>query len=848
MQRFSSRWSLLLVLLLVWQGLGGGEAVEAAQGPRFTVGANSWGVARFRPGRWGLCVALVRNPDAQARVFNVIISFDDQPRRQFARTVWVPAGAQRSLWIPVLPPDTLPPERAWPVTVMLLDGEDHELARDVASLIVERDENVWGLVTQGDLPPARSLALAVQSGMGHGERVLRISPGELPPMGLGLDALDGLVLAAPLTTLGPAQREAIRHWVMTGGHLWMMLDPVSPQDLTQLFPASGAVSVIDAQPRLHLNFHSDAGDARVILPTPAVVTRLLAPDWQAEQWVDGAPVAMTLAVGRGRVLLTTAQPHAWLGSTDHAAALLQPLVQGMKPSPPAEALSATSYQRQALDMVGPSVIGRGWIAGVLGLFCLSLLGGGLWLRRRGRLEAIAWLAPNAALATAVILLTLGMINRRSAPPTASMVGVTFFDPAQGLSWTSAAMAVYQPHGGRRRLATDRAALILPLGQPPQTLRMRWTDRQAWQWENLSAAGGAVERYALTDMQDWPVGMVATLGVDEGGAVVTLTGPGMNQLVRPLLATPTGRLSLAMAAPGSSGFSAAPDAPEGPDASPRDGVTPAQPGTVSPAPPSVVPWRGGVADLMADDAYLPGPSLALIGDRQRRREAMVRTLLTDPRLLQRPTLVALWPSYRPPADLGPVNMNSEMVVWIPLSIIKPPPGKTVTLPAPLWERFTGKAPSGHAGAHPTGQATALGAYNEALGQWMSMSRPGTITLQFQPLPDLGAMTISQAQVTVDIDALGRQVRVLDESGNVLAESLSPQKPLVASLKPAPGRAPAPATGSATGGTPGGSRTVTVRIEVSPMQDTSVPWTGGAAERLWQVRQVSVSGQALTGESP
>jgi hypothetical protein len=716
---------------------------------------------------WGtLGVKLTNFTDAD-REARVLVFFADQPDVQYGRDVWVPAHATLATWLPVGPAPARSAGPSRTIEYLLYDrtgGQDRLVLPATEERVRSRpmpyrkrepttavllDGPIEDGTRPGELPrPASPEEEAVELARTHRlaleqSELLTLLNGPLPVTPEGYDGIDQVVVACGRLVREPAVARALRQWLERGGRLWVLLDLVEPDAVAalvgdgldfQLVDRVGLTSftVESSQPGPKGPGLSQRHDravefARVLLP----------PQEHVSHTVNGWPLWFSRPVGRGRVLFTTLGPRAWSRPRKRADGK-SPFADFPDQPVPLDVLRDLAAQEARADLAAPppveafrplleqeigySVVGRGTVAGVFGVFLAVALALAVALRGARRRELVGWLGPAAALGAALTLLAMGEWSRRAAPPTVAVGEVVIPGPGPGEADVHGLVAVYRPESGPAEVGARRGGLLeLDLsGGEGRGRRRVLTDLDAWHWENVELPAG---------VRSGPFrATVAT-----GGPLAAVAHPGPDGLEGRVQAGPFHDVADAVLAAGGDRRLAVRLGPDG-------------------------SFAVGPEDVLPADQFLAG---AVLSDVQQRRQEIYRAFLPGLPAGGRPVLLAWAGPLDPGFTLasGARQAGSALLV-VPVRLERPEPGRRVTIPGPL--------PS----------------YRRLVeGQWVRPNWEGSdaaeMRLRFQLPPELLPFRVERARFTVRATAPGRRVTlagVADGDPVELGRADSPLEPV------------------------------------------------------------------------
>ena len=291
----------------------------------------------------------IENRGDAAREARVIAFYRDRRDVQFGRDVWVPARSLITTWLPIGPAPDHPSDLRRDISYMLFDrvgGTLRPLSPTEPEQIPSRAVryrkrepttallvDVTGEIDDAD-PFASPRSLQSQSlllartfrhARGLSENVSLILDRELPPTPETLDGVDHLILAGNRLAADPTGRQAIRHWVLQGGTLWVLLDRVEPDVIAPILGDAQRFQVVDRTSLTKVGLRGMLDDPASVVDRPyeqpvEFVRVLLSGSETTHFDVDGWPAAFSQSLGRGRVMFTTLGGRGWY--RDRARAIL----------------------------------------------------------------------------------------------------------------------------------------------------------------------------------------------------------------------------------------------------------------------------------------------------------------------------------------------------------------------------------------------------------------------------------------------------------------------------------------------------------------------------------------------
>ncbi|MEX2215281.1 MAG: hypothetical protein WD768_14205 [Phycisphaeraceae bacterium] len=570
---------------------------------------------------------------------------------------------------------------------------------------------------------------------------------------------------------------------------------------------------------------------------PVTCVRVLAPGFETMHSVAGWPVALQKAVGKGSVMVTTLGPRGWVepvlvpatnpdGTVERDEKGHQHFAFGHFALRPLEDISIWLHQERAADplpsrdftnylseQIGYQIVGRGTVMIVLTLLCAAILLNGLWLAKRGRLEHLAIFAVAAAVVMSIAMIVIGSRARTAVPATLAEAQFVQVAPDQQYAIVSGMFTVYNPgtgssaiEGENATLKGDAGGLVLPMNLQHLGLKrvqLLWTDVDKWEWRNVPLPSGANLQAATEHILPMHEPVSALVSFDAQGAVGVVHGGSLGRLDDMLIVTSSGA-----------------------------------------AVPRVEPY--GAFHASQSDVLPPGQfASGAIDDARRRRLAILQSLLgsereTDSRVgtptraevkvdalgapigAQRSRLPSTYPAspmllaWADAIELGferpaVTQTTGSALVAIPLSIVRPAAGTTVSIPSAFLPYRVGKTQFGITSP----------VFDERRRQWNDSPRPSAFALEFQIPTELGKLKLTEANFTLDISAPAFKVEVgveRDGKFEVTATKTGSDGLMQVALP-------------ADGAQPDAQGRVNVVLRVSS--------TGSTGDQLWRVRHVSLN---------
>ena len=716
-------------------------------------GVGRSGVGFYSLDQWGLLRSTTVNRTSQDREPLLVFSSRHSEGVQFARRVWVPANSRRNSFTPIRF-TRLPDGTGIEVQATLIDdGSGRETLLqpqpDIGALNL-REPSYDTAVMSGSNDATAQLSAAVREAARLSSTSAFVSDDDAPAIASAWSAVDTLVISRPQPQLDPAQIEAIRQWVIGGGRLWINLERVDPEFARILLPRNWNVTVLGEASFTEYRIEGGSGPNRVGADDPRRVqvdyphrmVRVTAPDMEVIHTVNGYPASMRQRIGHGQLLVTTLEAAGWLehaGEQGHALGdLLWITRHGESLTSPGDAGEAGEsdmqpvLQSMARDQIGYTVLGRGPVLVVLGLFTLALLIGGLALTQRGGLAHLGWIAPALAVVAAGVILALGLV-RQSVDPltlaTAQWIEVADDGP---YARVDSLVSVYTPPfagAGQdvRFGGVDEVAWPDLSAHGGGTVRLLWTDGRSWTYPNLPLREGAVQtaRRRSVERLDRPVAATIQLEADRLAGRIDTGDLGM--IEDAVLVTPTGKLPLTLTGEGD--------------------------------------FTAPVSDPLAAGQFFRA---GVLGQREMARQAVYRQLMARSGFPRSPMLLGWSTGLTEGVELsGQPERRGTALVAIPVRIDRPTAGQRVTVP----DVFLTMAPF----SDPTRRYSGAPVYDTRNGEWVTpIQQAQTVLMQFELPASVRNLEIDHATIRFDLEAPGRPYTVVTYDGQIreVAQGNSP----------------------------------------------------------------------------
>lgn len=701
-------------------------AVRAAE-PAFEAAPTSVGIPG-RPGDWNVVRARVSNPTNETINPLVLVSFNSQHGVQFGASVTVPPQSTREALVTVKVPDALPNEkdRSWALSTLLVqstDSGEKRLAGEPATMLADDSPSTLAVMRDGeDGDDSADLAIGVRKAVTGAIRLISLRPSRLPHVAAGWDSVDALVLAHAHLDIDPAQIQALRQWLVSGGRLWVMLDRCDPAQIEQLLGEDWTLRVVSTSQTLRGSIlsigpgasgsGSSSSDFATVTPVPLV--RVVAPGFETLHTVDGWPVSLSRVVGRGAIFVTTLGPQAWMDSKKLPSKVMieefgTPFLRtSRKLSVPRETLEPL-----VTGQIGRRIVSRRAVSVLLGVPCALMLLGAGWalVRGRGRAEPVALMGLTLSLVTTAAVFGVGLAQRGNIPLSVCSAEVGLIDAGQRSDLSVGLISVYNPSSNSDPGdLTGRDGVVWPafersVGRPA---RLIWSQGNHWKWTNLNIPSGAVLQGSMRSWSEADPSMRGVATLEENRVRITVPSDG-----------PSLRDAMVVSSVGSNWISG-------------DGFDVAQP-----------------------FSFGEFASSAMMSDELRQKQSIASTLWPKgmgrrPSIAGQPALLVWTKPDRSVTLAAPdVERRGISLSLVPLEVRAPPAGGRMTIPPILLPFQTVR--------NRSGSASSL--YDPVTRQWLGQQQiPATVALRFDLPASLLPLKIDSARLRLNITARGRSVGV------------------------------------------------------------------------------------------
>lgn len=696
------------------------------------------GTSRYVSNRWGLVEGSFSNRTDQPVKLTAVVTPPNSNGLQYGRRVEVPPQSLRSVRWPMRMP--LAKKGLQEVEFLIFnDGDEdgtikrrssQDLIRSFTMNLRLTDYGHAGMIAAPGRPNEHVTTLqrllAVLLGNSKRQQIIvPVKPPEIGGSAHALDVLDQLCVTTTTLDQYPETCDAIREWVQRGGSLMI------PVDQTGIAVARRLLG--DALPLTHVNTTSansitlklnpeyspmrfPTREVERSFPEPVDFMRVIAGAGEVIWSIDGWPAAITCEYGRGRILVTTVAPAAFVQLGPDSDAMIPSssrFADVLIPNRNIPLLSREQAVETATQQIGYTIPSRGFAVGVVLGFPLLLLACGLFLRRQQRLERLFWVVPAIAIVACLPPAVKGWSSRNVAPQTVIQQQVVRAIEGETRLVSDGFVTLYTPESGAVAIKCEQQSIFLPEADPDNRdyRRLMWTSDSDCEWLNMKP----------------PVGMRT------GQARQVLS------LATPLRATATFSKSGVIGELDTSQFR-----------DPTDAVL----AGLSPDRQAVAidgnEWSSSGTDLLSPNQYFAS---TLLTEEQLHHTAVYRSIFAGTSAAFPAELSLLYwaDGGASPIAIGDSNTrhSSSVLVVQPVTLIPPTPGEPITIPPVLLPYRAVVDAEGGLGT----------LYSNSQRRWSERERGGHVNLAFN-VPDVCLpMDVSEASMELKITAGSRKVEIL-----------------------------------------------------------------------------------------
>ena len=741
------------------------EPASAATQPELLLRMASGSPGRYVSERWGTTRAIVTNKGTDPQTALVVVTPPGSQGLQYAKEFTVPGGSSY--------------QTSWPVRLGTVDSQtvdvpylmfpqgsedglihrkEHDDFVPNYSALVETNRalGLTGLMADPEEPTSQiDSTLNLLRLMSYSRRMQQnvnmLQPAEMSHYGESLDSLDQLTITSSKLLHHPHAIESVRTWLQRGGRLWIRLDrtgvAVARALLDDALPLSdvGETSTNNVLLTLNPDYRHTTYPTREVERTfdePIRYVRVVQEGGEAIWEIDGWPVAIRIAVGRGMVIVTTVDSAAFcvrLGPPERgapeyglipSAGLIQTALFSQRQQP---LLRQESVTEQAATVIGYQIPSRFTAIGLTLCFPALLLLTGIWLQRRERGERLIFLLPVLAILVALPAIGIGSLGRRVAPRT--VIETAFVQSVPGARHlVSDGYAAVFDFGQESLDVSGSNGTIVEVDIDPTNRDYRslvWTGAETSHWDGLAQPNG-IRTFRERSIETLERPLFVTATFDEKGVVGNLDAGGLTDVGDLIIAGGSpDRMSLQLDSTGQ--------------------------------------FRGTADDVLATGNF---SGSALVTDQQRRRAEIYASVFDmtgrDDAFPDRPSLLFWAQSSRQMLKVGESDMRQErsLLVCHPLQVEPPAIGQKFTVPSPFLVLRT-MADADGKGFSPI--------FDNAKRRWLSTENGAHSFMQFEMPSVCLPFEVSSAELALVIRAGSRSVRVSAgslESQSVVSELGSP----------------------------------------------------------------------------
>ena len=541
-------------------GLGGDtsneQAIEtesATASNMVPLGITPAGVQRHISGKWAtLAVNGVNNENVDAEE-TILFSIKGSDGDQVSRKLWIPAGARRQAWFPILIPETSPDQlQVTAQTIQLAQSDSGETfqANRVGSPTSERSlllsppedgqaammiDSIFsvdsGTLNVGSLTDMLYAGFDSATNIKQDLGMSRFASHFLPTTANPLDSLDVLIIGSDQLVHDTVGISRLRQWLNDGGRIWLMADLVSPESVNQLLGDSVNFSVLE---RVELNEFSieklDPFFATVSLEekweseTPVDFVRVMIKDGEIHSRIDGWPTAIWIPAGNGEILVTTLGHEGWMingNPTETYRDLASRFFVEREVAFDHKELLVTELNRE----IGYRIPSRNLIAYLLGGHFLVLGVVGIYLTRHKSLHQLGWFLPLSVALSVMLLLIIGGNNTSAVPSTIAVGQFAKAVPETSQLQIDTSIAVYSQSPTEIPLSTnsDIVTLIDSDWDASGPRRQQFNDNGISDWRFLKQPPGKIQHLHLATRQSMKTPWQVRGSFDESGFYGSLIG-------------------------------------------------------------------------------------------------------------------------------------------------------------------------------------------------------------------------------------------------------------------------------------------------------------------------------------
>jgi hypothetical protein len=263
--------------------------------------------------------------------------------------------------------------------------------------------------------------------------------------------------------------------------------------------------------------------------TPTAFWRVLAPGMETESklMINGWPMMLRSDMGRGRVTILTVGSDYWTAVSKAGSHLVDEAFRTVNSSASRAPINTEQLTTASTQQIGYEVLSRTPVMIILIAMIVIMMLAGMVFWKMGNAELLAPVSVILALVVGGVIWGLGISHHRLTPLTIASVQLAQIDPLSNNAITDGVVCTYSPTRLKSPLAATDGGVIWPdlSGSTGKLLRMRWTDCDKWQWDNLELSEGTLRSHEIHRVipLDQPVKAVASF-TREGVTCTIASGP------------------------------------------------------------------------------------------------------------------------------------------------------------------------------------------------------------------------------------------------------------------------------------------------------------------------------------
>lgn len=468
--------------------------------------------------------------------------------------------------------------------------------------------------------------------------------------------------------------------------------------------------------------------------TPVSFWRVVAPSMQTSDslMMDGWPMMLRGQMGRGQVTVLTLGSEFWSAASKAGSRMIDEAFRTGSRFGKSEApinndiLAAAGTQQIGYEVLSRTPVMISLLT-MLGL--MVVIGIVFW--KKGNPEMLAPISVVLAIVVATVIWVMGVSHHRQTPLTIASVQIAEIDPVANYAITNAVVCTYSPTRLTSPLQANDGGVIWPdlSGSTGKVLRMRWTDNNKWQWDNLELPEATLRAHDISRVVPLNQPVKAVASFTREGLICTIASGPYAGVDHPIIASlnnhAVGQLT------GHDNFTIIPDPTIGLDQFVTTSTMTAQ-------------------DIQRQDIYrnLIYPNSDALN---------VVAYPSQPS--------AMW--WARAMDIGfkqgadDATLKEQALVCVPLTYERPAPGTTFVIPSPVLQTDIFRD-------HASGDRGMSTVLNPMTGRWTStISSEAQFKLAFKIPEALLPLKIENGMLDIDFKTQGRQLIITDNHKQEIA---------------------------------------------------------------------------------